>query len=106
MERHDLTFGFAGAYLTNIQLYLKRRGYPNEIVFKRGMKNSIDKKIKTSDHQTAILAFDWHYIAIHYDSASEMFTMYNVFTNANTIKNDSVDKWMASHNKPLCLITF
>ena len=104
MQAHDLTLGFAGVYFTNIQLYLKRKGYSNNICL-INLKDKIDKKIKNCRRKIAILAYKHssggHYVAIKYNEHDEKFYMYN----SNRILN-SVDTWIENNSySPLCLIT-
>jgi len=107
MQAHDLTLGFAGVYFTNIQLYLKRKGYSNKIYLTR-LKNNIDKNIKNCTRKIAILAYKHssggHYIAIQYNKNDEKFHIYNG-NNNNPVK--SVDAWIknSKSRSPLCLIT-
>ena len=79
MQAHDLTLGFAGVYFTNIQLYLKRKGYSNKI-YLTNLKNNIDKKIKNCTRKIAILAYKHstggHYIAIQYKKADKNFHIF------------------------------
>ena len=106
MQAHDLTLGFAGVYFTNIQLYLKRKGYSNRIYLTK-LKNNLDKKIKKCKRKIAILAYNHssggHYIAIKY-KADKKFHIYNGNNNEPV---ESIDQWIknSSSRSPLCLIT-
>ena len=111
MQAHDLTLGFAGVYFTNIQLYLKRKGYSNKI-YLTSLKNNIDKKIKNCTRKIAILAYKHatggHYIAIQYKKADKNFHIFNgpnETTESESVK--SVDAWIKKNKSrsPLCLIT-
>ena len=106
MQARDLTLGFAGVYFTNIQLYLKRHGYPTKLHMIK-LQGNIDKKIKESRHKIAILAYKHskcgHYIAIKYHSDKKEFEVHNPDCTPF-----SVDYWMWKRSKPyvpLCLIT-
>ena len=104
MQAHDLTLGFAGVYFTNIQLYLRRKGYSNEIHFIR-LKDNIDRKIKNCKRKIAILAYKHssggHYVAIKYSDSDKQFHVYNSNQNLS-----SVDTWIKDHSySPLSLIT-
>ena len=104
MQSHDLTLGFVGVYFTNIQLFVKRKGYSNKIYLTK-LKDSLDKKIKNCTKKIAILAYKHstggHYVAIKYNTETEKFQVYN--TNRTLA---SVDKWIKDNNyKPLSLIT-
>ena len=103
MQTRDLTLGFAGVYFTNIQLYLRRKGYSNRISLMK-LKNNIDRKIKSCKRKIAILAYKGskgHYVAIKYKESDEKFYVYN---NNQTIS--SVDAWIKDDSYlPLCLIT-
>jgi hypothetical protein len=104
MQAHDLTLGFAGVYFTNIQLYLKRKGYSNKIYLTK-LKNSIDKKIKNCKKKIAILAYKHssggHYVAIQYSESNKKFYVYN-----SNREVSSVDTWIKDNSySPLCLIT-
>ena len=105
MQSHDLTLGFAGVYFTNIQLYLKRKGYSNKIYLTK-LKNNIDKKIKDCKSKIAILAYKHssggHYVAIKYDNKNRKFYVYNDYD----YQLDSIDNWITKNSySPLCLIT-
>ncbi len=102
MEAHDMTFGFAGAYFTNIQLYLKRKGYSSKL-YLRKIKGNIDDKIKKSKRNIAILAYkhstSGHYVAIEYKN--KKFKKYN-----SNMELASIDSWISKKSyKPWCLIT-
>ena len=104
MQAHDLTLGFAGVYFTNIQLYLKRKGYSNKIYLTK-LKNNIDKKIKNCKKKIAILAFKHssggHYVAIQYSESNKKFFVYN-----SNRELSSIDTWIKNNSySPLCLIT-
>lgn len=103
MQAHDLTLGFAGVYFTNIQLYLKRKGYSNKI-YLFNLKNNIDDLIINSDRKIAILAYKHssggHYVAIKYNSTKKLFYKYNSYGEL-----ESVDKWIKDKSySPLCVI--
>ena len=105
MQAHDLTLGFAGVYFTNMQLYLKRKGYRNKVYLTK-LRNKLDSKIKACKKQIAILAYkhssSGHYVAIKYSSEDKLFHIYN--DRVPTVP--SVDDFISKKKyKPLCLIT-
>ena len=105
MQAHDLTLGFAGVYFTNMQLYLKRKGYRNKVYLTK-LKNKLDSKIKACKKKIAILAYKHssggHYVAIKYSSEDKLFHIYNDYASVVP----SVDDFISNNAyKPLCLIT-